>query len=126
VLVAGVVGSSGSTRRVASSALTGTAVAMVAALLLVPPLGLVGAGAASLAGSVTATLVLIGSEPRLLRPRSAVVMGAAVAGTVALFVVATTAMSASFPFRVLVAAVIVAIAIGIGMLLDRTGRGDPP
>ena len=126
VLVAGVVGSSGSTRRVAGSALIGTAVAMGAASLLVPSLGLVGAGVASLAGSVTATVVLIGSEPRLLKPRSAAVMGAAVAGTLAFFVAATTAMSASFPFRVLVAAAIVAVAIGMGMLLDRTGRGDPP
>lgn len=115
-----------STRRVAGSALIGTAVAMGAASLLVPSLGLVGAGVASLAGSVTATVVLIGSEPRLLKPRSAAVMGAAVAGTLAFFVAATTAMSASFPFRVLVAAAIVAVAIGMGMLLDRTGRGDPP
>ena len=126
VLVAGVVGSSGSTRRVASSALFGTAVAMVAALFLVPPLGLAGAGVASLAGSVTAAVVLIASEPRLLRPRSAMVMGAAVAGTAVLYIVATSAMSAGFPFRLLVAAAIVGIAIGMGVLFERAGRGDSP
>jgi len=79
VLVAAVVGASGSTRRVAVAALMGLAVQLLAAGPLIEPIGLAGAGLASLAGYLVAVAVLLVGERNLISGRGgATLMMAAV------------------------------------------------
>jgi O-antigen/teichoic acid export membrane protein len=79
VLVAAVVGASGSTSRIGVAALAGAGIQIATSAPLVEGYGLAGAGVASLCGYVVAALLLLASEARLMAGRA----GAFTAGSVA-------------------------------------------
>lgn len=89
VLISAVVSRSGSTRRIGAAALFGTAVQVAIAIALVPGLGQVGAGLASLGGYGLAAIGLALTEARLLAGRGGFQLAVViVAGTVGLVIAA--------------------------------------
>lgn len=99
-LIGGLVGTSGSTRRIAVAAFLGVVVQVGTANLIVPSLGLSGAAIASLIGYVTAACVLVVGESRLLAGRRTTVSAISVGMTVAGFVGALTLLESPLPFRI--------------------------
>lgn len=77
MLIGAVVGTSGSTRRIAFAGVFGAAIQVVAAQPLIAALGLAGAALASLAGYAVAALILGATELRLLAGRGGLKTGSA-------------------------------------------------
>lgn len=122
VLVSGIVGSSGSTRRTAAAAVLGMVVMLVVAPMLVPAAGLAGAGATSLIGNMAAAVTLILTEQQLRRAPGALPVVATAVAVAVLFVVAAFLMPASLPARLLVAGAVAVVTVGAGRVLIRAGQ----
>ncbi len=124
VLIGAVIGTSGSTRRIAVAAGIGTAVQIAGSVPLVPTFGLVGAAVASLLGYASAALVLAATEWRVLAGRAAPVTVTAVAMAVAGIGAAAALSGSSLVVRigmVLTYALLVAVvARGISQGKGRT------
>ena len=120
VLLGAVIGTSGSTRRVALAAGLGAIVQLVGSFPLVPAFGLTGAALASMAGYASAALLLGVIEMRVLAGRSMVTM----AGIVALAVAGLGGASAlSESPLVLRAVMVVAFAIMAAVVAMRVNPG---
>ena len=119
VLVSAVVGTSGSTQRVAVAALVGAAAQGIAAIWLVPAYGLSGAGLASLSGYTLAAAILLATERSLVRVESGIAALIATGG----LVVAAAVADASILLRVLVVIGFAAIAGGMTLRLARRTAG---
>jgi O-antigen/teichoic acid export membrane protein len=117
VLVSAVVGSSGSTRRVAVAALIGAAAQGIAGSWLVPAAGIVGAGVASLVGYTLAAIILLATEPRLLGGGIAISVALAAAG----LSVASSIGEAPTIVRFVIALGFGAIAGAVALWLTRRG-----
>ena len=115
ILVSGVTGASGSSRRIALAALLGMIVQIVAAGLLVSAGGLAGAGFASLAGYVVAAVALVGREMALVRFLGLVVVAAVVAFAGGSVVVATAVQELPLHVRVGVGVGVVSLAAGLAL-----------
>jgi O-antigen/teichoic acid export membrane protein len=102
-LVGGLVGTSGSTRRIAAAAFVGVVVQFAVANAFVPKMELVGAALASLSGYGAAAILLALTERRLLSGHRGVAVGGAVLLAAAGFVAAAVARDAVLPMRLAVA-----------------------
>jgi O-antigen/teichoic acid export membrane protein len=110
VLISAVIGASGTTRFIAPAAALGLAVQLVAAPVLVPWLGLTGAGLASLSGYLVATAALVTHARRLLGRRAVVLVVAASCATGLGFLVAASGQE--WPLAGRFAVVVLAILAG--------------
>jgi O-antigen/teichoic acid export membrane protein len=120
VLVAAVVGASGSTRRVALAAVFGALVQVIASTVLVAGLGLVGASLASFMGYLTAALILIATEPRMLGGREGLLTGAAVLVAAAGLVVGSAVTDSPLLVRAaIVMAFLIVTALFAGVVARR-------
>ncbi len=121
ILVAAVVGASGSTRRVATIAVIGATAQGLTATLLVPVSGLSGAGIASATGYAFAAAVLLGMEPGILgagrRLATMVVLAAAVIG----LLTAAATSGGTLVARIVVVVAFAAVAAAMGRWLSRGG-----
>lgn len=117
VLVSAVIGSEGSTRRVAIAAVLGAATQWVLSAWLVDAHGLAGAGLASLGGYTLAVAILFGTERRLLHAASGwtavLVAGVAAAGLVG----ASSVTGGPTLLRVIVTVGFAAVALSLAAVL---------
>jgi O-antigen/teichoic acid export membrane protein len=126
VLVGAVVGASGSTRPIAVTAIVGAAAQVVASTLLVPPLGLVGAGLASLIGYLTAAVLLVLTEARLLGGREGIVIAGTVAVAAASVVLGSAVTDAPIAVRTLSVVAIAAVSLLVALAIVRVGGQSDP
>ena len=120
-LVAGLVGTSGSTRRIAGAAFVGVVVQVIVANAIIPSMELVGGALASLTGYVAAATLLALTEWRLLSGRHGIAIAGATVLAAAGFVAATAALGTGLPVRLAVALAFAAIATFMVMRLTAAG-----
>lgn len=109
VLVGAVVGSTGSTRRIAVAAVLGAVVQVVASAPLVPALGLVGGAVASLVGYVFAACLLVATEVRVVSRQNIIATVSVLAAIVAGLIAASAVSGSSALVRAI-------LAIGFALL----------
>lgn len=109
-VAAGIIGRSGSTIHVALAAFAGGLVQVGGALVLIPSLGLVGAGVASLAGQTTAAIAVLALATPAIGRRTASVGFGLMAGAVAALVLASLGQDLALAARLILAAALAALA----------------
>ena len=126
VLMSPVVGRSGSTRRVGASALLGMLVQILLAMALIRPLGVAGAGLASLGGYAIASVVLLTSERGLLAGR--IGSSLAVAGIAVGIGIAISAQAVLQPIalRFALVAAFAVLAVVLARVLRPSGTQSSP
>ena len=117
VLVSAVVGSAGSTRRVAVAAGIGVVAQALVAGPLIGALSLEGAGLTSLVGYAVAAATLLLSEPSLVRGQRGISLGLAIALSAAGLALAAAMMDSPLGVRAALATLYGATVLGAGFVL---------
>ena len=115
-LIGGLVGTSGSTTRIAAAAFAGVIGQVGVANALVPALGLTGAGIASLGGYTLAAVLLGATELRLFHGRRSLATALAICLTAAGFAAALVALDAGLLVR---AGIAVVFGMIVGVVVRR-------